>query len=195
MVDKPNPADETVQTFWSGVEGLLSPDDPLRARLREPNVIGIPTFSLQLQDILEGGEPYPVTPTGWRVITGTPETGLLAGDVLSKLEGLDLVSFSRDSRLANFLKQYRDVEELDRVKGAEHFSLSLLSIPGILVDAFILVSGNTTLMVPIRAPVKELELMRPYSVQEFFAKVKPLAVRFQSFNEVRPGVRRDLPQA
>ena len=52
-------------------------------------------------------------------------------------------------------------------------NVSLLRIPGVLVDALVLTGqpGSEDVMVPIRAPDDSFELMRKYTVDEFFSRI------------------------
>ena len=187
------PTDEMMGAFRGGVARFLGPDDPMRIRFSDANVVGVRTVTLTLEDLEKRQERYAVRPTGWRVLAAQPDGSVVGGDIAEQGGQLRMVSFSRDPQLAKLLANLRAVQTLPAIQGDEKFDIVLLRIPGILVDAFLLTSqtGDREFLVPIRMPDNAMELMTAYQIAEFFGRLGPLTQLFRQFDRLEPYAKPD----
>lgn len=135
-------------------------------------------YVLGLQQIVAGDPFGEQNFTGWRYLTDIAPDLAAAGEV-SQTTDDQTPSFSGLSygpRLAKAVRASGTIETLDGVP-AGNYELSLLRIPGLLIDAFWLRSSNTgnDLVVPYDTLTKGLQEMYVYRMDEFLNIVRPLA--------------------
>lgn len=185
---------EVLRAFHAGVDDFLEAEDPVREKLRQAEIIGIPTFSLKLDELVRESRPLNVIPTGWRVLAMDSDGALLlSADIARHSDGVRFASISRDPRAADFATQLKRADEL-APQPDERFDLTLLRIPGVLVEVFVLApqDGSAAVIVPIRAPDETLRLMKRHTVEELVSTITKrqepqlpsLIERFRQFDKV-----------
>lgn len=198
-VRTPQIPEEALAAFHAGLDSFLNPDDPIRSQLGGAELIGLPMYTIGLDEVLRGEQPYQVVPAGWRILASGPEGELIiSADVDRRQERTVLVSVSTDPSAGRLLTSLRETYERAQLIEDE-WDLSFLRIPGVLVDAFALASqgGSPDYLVPVRAPDRTFEPLRRYTVEDFFERIagRPsldgrimpsLADRFLEFDRLRP---------
>lgn len=195
------------------VDGLLdfadSGSPPSQNALPPEAWEGLHVFDLQLQDLRSDAGLGAAAPVGWRFLASQPapailtkplkgkrlgddgpggntqEDGVVAADVVQSASGgkPELVALLRDPRFSRALRAIQDVQNLPQVQDQD-YELRVLRIPGILIEAFWLVSlGNQPdLLVPILSTAPELKRMQPYAANEFLPIARSLAGGFLKFD-------------
>jgi hypothetical protein len=188
---------EILRAFQAGVDDILNENDAVRRRLQAAEVVGVRTFTLGLDEIQRARKPYNLIPAGWRILATDRDGLVVSADVAQSGNQTRVVSISTDPAGGDLAKSLKYVDEL-AAQMPQALTVSLLRIPGVLVDALVLAGqpGTEDVMVPIRAPDDSFELMRKYTVDEFFSRIASppvdrlgepsLLQRFLEFNEVQP---------
>jgi hypothetical protein len=86
------------------------------------------------------------------------------------------------------------MEDSIKVQG-KNFTVSVLRIPGILLEALWLESetDHEVLIVPVTTPTKDtLRLRIPSDASEFLKSVQPLASEFRQFDNFRQKPKEDM---
>ena len=99
-----------------------------------------------------------------------------------------MTNLAQGPRVAEALQAAAAVAALPEVRAAD-YELRLLRIPGLLIEAFWLVSqsGGADLVVPFLTLNKQLQLSRPYPLTDFMNVVQPLATRRLTFDDSQTG--------
>jgi hypothetical protein len=88
----------------------------------------------------------------------------------------------RGPQIAQVLRGARKIEFLREVR-AQDYILQMLSVPGLLVEAFWLKSreGGPDLVVPFYSVSKEIKVKRVYPMDKFLGIARSLAGKFLAF--------------
>jgi hypothetical protein len=176
--------DSAKRALAGGVADFLDLRDPLANELKQGN-LGLHVFSVGLEDIVEGQEIRGAKSVGWRFLTGARLGPAVACDVTERQEGSPKVTgVSRDPLISAAIRATHEIETLPAVREKD-YELRVLRIPGLLIEAFWLVSrtGETDLLVPVLTRSRLLKVMQPYPVAEFLNIVRPLIAKFRQFGE------------
>src|SRR5258708_29536909 len=181
---KPVPSDQTRRALAAGVKDFVNPGDPTGdVLLQAPQ--GLHVFAVGLRDIANGVGIEGAKSAGWRFLAGSPIGPAVSGDVIEREgEAPKMTSLSRDPLVGAAIRATHEVETLPEVR-AHDYTLQVLRIPGLLIEAFWLKSqtGGGDLVVPVLARTRQLQLMRAYPMEEFLSLVKPLTAEFSKFDQ------------
>jgi hypothetical protein len=179
------PSDEARRALVAGAPLFTNNDDAL-ARLLAAAPIGLPLFTVTLDDV--GAKQLKLEPAGWRFLASNAAGNFISGEVTPTKDGrLKLTSISRDPHAADPFYAAKQIEHVRRIEDGE-FTMKVLRIPGILLEALLLESadGNERLVVPVTTPSRDLRLNIVHEVAEFLGTIEPLVTRFRKFDELRP---------
>ncbi len=182
----PIASDSTKRALAAGVADFLDLRDPLANVVKQGN-LGLHVFSVGLDDIAEGQEIRGAKSVGWRFLAGDRLGPAVACDVTERQDGLPkMTAVFQDPLIASAIRATHEVETLPEVR-AKDYELRVLRIPGLLIEAFWLISrtGDTDLLIPVLTRSKLLQVMRPYPVAEFLNIVRPLIAKFRQFGEAQ----------
>jgi len=175
----PPPSDEIRQALQDGLGSFLSSNDPLRmiltgalpGRIRAPQM-----YALKLQDVAAGNVPQP-TLTGTRFLAVGPDGDGIVVNVTAPAPGRPprIGPVQRGPHVAKTLEALENVQPPGQ---SQDVQLSLLDIPGLLLESFWLKpdNGEDDWVVPYRTRIK-LKLQGPYKLADLIEELKPLAVR------------------
>jgi hypothetical protein len=162
---------------------LFTPNDDDAARIGGAN--GIPVFTIGLSQA-EGGMLREVaTLSSWRFLTPEADQSLIAevsvakGDAPPKLAS---VSENRKMLAAMQIASKYMNDSSDQKKG---YTLRVLRIPGILLEALWLHSANDDIVIPTYSKSPELEQGHEYRADEFLKTIQPVIARFRRFDELK----------
>ncbi|MCZ2075191.1 MAG: hypothetical protein HUU41_08570 [Bryobacteraceae bacterium] len=180
------PSDRTRRAILCAPEffrqGDPSPDVLLESRW------GQQVFTLELQDIANGHGLGAAKPTSWRVLAGGETGPAVAASVTQPRSGAapKMTSLGRGAKVERAFRAAQEIERLPEVLERD-YELSVLSIPGLLMEAFWLkpAEGGPELIVPFLTLSRHLESMRRYSAEEFFRIVQPLAKKRLEFDDTQ----------
>ncbi len=145
--------------------------------------LGLLAFTLGLKDIMGPGIGR-ARLEGWRCLMEAPAFPAVACVVTERRPGIRprMTSLMRGRQIAQVLRGARQIESLDEVR-AQDYSLQMLSVPGLLVEAFWLKSQGTgpDLVVPFYSVSKELKLKRAYPMDKFMSIARSMASKFLAF--------------
>ena len=168
------PSSATIQAFRKGLAELTELGRAPRGLPSEsfPQLI----YSITLADVLKGKGMEHAKPMVWEFsVGGSPGPAVLVA--VSKGRKPRVTSIARYPVAIETIRSLRRVRKLPVVK-RNHYELRRLRIPALGVSAFWLKSmenDKADLAVPYRAIHSELQGMRPYTMEEFFAVVRPIA--------------------
>jgi hypothetical protein len=147
------------------------------------------TFHLGLDPIKAGVGAAAAKQAGWRLFVGTDNK--VRGDVRTSPSGWKLAAvFHKDSTHVDMVQhQVRACDCLDRLQEVQNYtySLRLLKIPGLNLEAFWLVAQDAQqedLLVPFREPkgkepyptlIGKLDRPTPFTMTDFLKVIRPLA--------------------
>jgi len=187
----PQPGDEYRQALQAGA-ALFTDNDANLTRLLAAAPIGLHLLTLTLDDI-ERGNLQPQS-AGWRFLASNAEGVFISGEVSPTKKGLRLASVSRNRDSAKPFYVAKQMEDSIKVQG-KNFTVSVLRIPGILLEALWLESetDHEVLIVPVTTPTKDtLRLRIPSDASEFLKSVQPLASEFRQFDNFRQKPKEDM---
>ncbi|MBL8296302.1 MAG: hypothetical protein JNN08_30945 [Bryobacterales bacterium] len=142
---------------------------------------GFNVFTLQIDHLAEGlGAAVQV---GWRFVSPNQDA---AADVVAGKSGdqqprvINLLRYAADDRPLQAVAAVQSLPELNE----SEYELRVLRIPGILLEAFWLVSaeGNRDLLVPVLTRSSRFKRMNAYPVTEFLKIARVLADEFLKFD-------------
>jgi hypothetical protein len=135
-------------------------------------------YVLGLQELVANAVPGEQYQVGWRFVTDIAPDMAIAGDVTqtAATQPPSFAGLSYGPEIAKSLQAIHRIETLATVPDGE-FELGLLSIPGLLVDAFWLRSLNATgdLVVPYDTSAEGIRELHVYQVGAFLDIIRPLA--------------------
>ena len=179
---KTPPPPEFSRALAAGLRDFTGPDDPVRSQPTQ-DWFGLNVFTLQIRHLNEGVGA--ATPAGWRFLSG----GEVAADVVAGKDGElpRMTSLLRDPLVDRAAKAVREVENLPEVARSD-YELRVLRVPGILIEAFWLIStqGGTDLLVPALTKSNRLKRMQAYTVGDFLEIARTLARDFLEFDRIEP---------
>lgn len=190
---KPAPSGTVRQAFVEGItrmtEGSTAPG-AIAARSAvlggaAPNQEAHRVFSMGLQDLADNKGIEAARPSGWRFLASTPAGGAAAGEVSEPAGGQPAMTrLAHGSEVAELLKSAGEVEKLPEVE-AGSYEMRAIEIPALLIQAFWLKSQTASpdLVVPVRSLSKGIELMHPYTADEFLRIVQPMAEERLKFDD------------
>jgi hypothetical protein len=179
--------EETKQALLAGIGDYLSPADPLREELAREKQ-GLKVWVLALEALSNGAGLSGAQQVGWGFLAGRPGVHAIAAQITTS--GVDqkqeLTAVAQGPEVALLIQSIHKVQDVvERQNGS--YELEILRIPGILLEAFWLkASEGPDLIVPFHTMSKELDSLRPYSVDEFIAVARSLADAFRRFDEFYP---------
>jgi hypothetical protein len=180
----PSPGDEYRQALQAGA-ALFTGNNANLSRLLAAAPIGLRLLTLTLDDI-EQGKLKPQS-AGWRFLASNDDGVFISGEVSPTKQGLKLASVSRDPDAAKPFYVAKQLEDSIKVQG-KNFTVSVLRIPGILLEALWLESetDQEVLIVPVTTPTKQtLRLRIPSESTEFLKTIQPIASQFRRFDNFR----------
>ena len=136
--------------------------------------------TLGVPDIANGAGMEAAQWSGCRIFTDYDSTPPLSCDML--IAGGQLRSVSDGPQAAEMMLRFREIQKLDEVK-RNSYELRVLSVPGLLVEAFRLRSltpGEPDLVVPILAMDPRLAPGTPYPADDFLAILREEAQEHQT---------------
>lgn len=140
---------------------------------------GIRVFTIPLRDVVDGGGLVNADPAGWRFLAIVENEGALAVDVVNPAGGGTAVaSLSRHKLIAAAIANWEKLRNSELAR-TEDLELRILRIPAMLTEAFWLRAGDgREFIVPYLVPDPALEVMRPYTREDFIAAARPIAKSF-----------------
>lgn len=165
--------DEVLGAFRDGVNSFLKKDNPLRKRLTDARLVGIPTFTLGLDELMNDARPLNVARIGWR-LSAVGDDGLVLSADIAEREGQQrMVSLSQDPRAPNLEDLLRQMDNR-LADPRQRADISLLRIPGVLVDALIVApeDGGPATVIPISSPGDFFTPLEPLSVEIFLRRLR-----------------------
>jgi hypothetical protein len=181
----PVPTEEARQALRDGAALFTDNDDAL-ARLLAAAPVGLRIFDLTLDDA--GAKQLKLEPAAWRFLASNEAGTFISGEVTRMKDGrLKLTSISRDPDSAKPFYVAKQIEHVRRVEDGK-FTMAILRIPGILMEALLLESedGAERLIVPVLTPARDVRLRIVHEAAEFLETIAPLVARFRKFDELRP---------
>jgi len=178
-LDKLAPSAEVVAALRSQIK-LFTPDDN-DAATRLGAAGGVPVYTIGLTQT-NAATLEIAKLTSWRFFspngdrTLTAEVSVARDDVAPKL-----VSVSHDGK-ADAVRIASKFDSSDRTKG---YTLRVLRIPGILLEALWLHSANDDIVIPTYSKSPELEKERQYRADEFLKRIQPVISRFLKFDQIK----------
>jgi hypothetical protein len=188
---KPTASEAMKQAFVNGLAdfaalGDAAPGDAAPGGVGEAKVWQI--FNVGLPDLAGDVGIKNAKAVAWRFHATDASGAPIACELPETTPDRALMThLSHGPRIAEALQAAAQLETLPQVKAAE-FDLLTLRIPGILVEAFWLKSrgGGTDLVVPYITRSKQLQLGRPYSMNEFLSIVRPIAAKRLAYDDGSP---------
>jgi hypothetical protein len=169
------PPNEVINALREGIPKFIRPNDPdFRILLQDSLRCWQFVFSLGLRDIVANKGIAASKPVGWCSLASTGLDLSVSGFIT--LEQTVLTELSSGPGALQAFQQTREIEHFpELVNGG--YEWVVVSIPGLLVDAFWLRSqmGTPEWIVPYRTLAKELTLMKKYTVDQFLGIVRPMA--------------------
>lgn len=174
------------QALLSGLTEFLDSHDKVGPGLATAKT-GLPVSVLALQDVLDGFRLDKAQPVGWGFLAGGPDSTAVAAQITrSEDDGsLVLTSLAHGPEIALLIKAIQDVALLPQVQ-ADNYSVGIIRVPAILVEALWLKSASTApdLVVTFHTLSANLIANHPYTADEFMDAILPLAETFKAFDQV-----------
>jgi hypothetical protein len=180
----PTPTDEARRALAAGAALFTDNDDAL-ARLLAAAPVGLRLFTLTLDQASTNN--LKTESDGWRFLASNAVGNFISGEVSRSKDGRwKLTSVSRDPKAAEPFYVAKQIEQHSRVQ-AKNFVISVLRIPGILLEALLLQSesDDETLLVPVVTPSKEMRVNIVHESAEFLNSIQPAIARYRKFDEFR----------
>jgi hypothetical protein len=180
----PEPSIEARQALAAGA-ALFTDNDAALARLLMAAPVGLRILTLSLDQA--GANELKPEPAGWRFLASNAAGTFISGEVSTTKDGrLKLTSVSRDLKAAQPFHVAKQIEHLSRVE-AKNYTLNVLQIPGILLEALFLESqdDDEILIIPVATPSRELRLNIVHEAAEFLSSIQPSVARFRKFDYFR----------
>jgi hypothetical protein len=179
---------DVLRAFTSGLGNYVDPSRPLWSVMQK-EYVAHEWYSLVLSGIdkLKGSKIFPeahLLSTGWRFMAtdGDVYGGCHVGSPRTNARPM-LTGFSWDSQVLTFMESLEELKTLPEVGGPVQFELRGLNVRWLHFEAFWLHTdtGVGDLVVPytgfVEGSPNYLELMRPYSVENFLIAIGPCAER------------------
>jgi hypothetical protein len=187
QINKPVPSEQLRQAFLSALPRFLH--DLARIKDVGDVVRGLPAeyaplqvHTLRLDDLVRKADIASAKKAGWRFLAGGKKLGQpVAADVTEPSQDIPpkMTSLSHGPQISEFLQAVLDLLPLVQAEcgAVDSYELRILSIPGILIEAFWLKSpaGDQDLVVPYRNLSRELKGKQVYPMDEFLRIIQPLA--------------------
>jgi hypothetical protein len=175
---------EVLDALRSGLGHFLSHDDPLSTILTRGiggRRVPLEMFALDLHDVAAGNWKN-TKPRGWRFLAVAANGDGIVVDVAAPGGGRParVASVQRGPRAAKILDAVlRATDPANSPDNSAALKVTSLNVPGLLIEALWLMPKNGTdgWAVPFHTLIKQLESTRSYTLQDFIAKIQPLAQR------------------
>jgi hypothetical protein len=168
---------------------FLKPGDPSPSDLANTR-LGLPIFTLGLQQIVRGDGLLAAQQTSWRFLARGASGQTVAADVTARPGATPkMASVWRGPQIENTARARVDVERLPDVK-ARDYELRVLRIPGLRIEAFWLKlpAGDADLVVPFLTLADELRWLQPYPADNFLKIVRAMAEKQLAYEASDPSL-------
>src|SRR5262249_39376670 len=182
-LDDPRALQAFVKGLLLFLDGALNPDQVAGIIRRLPEEYHpLQVYTLKLENLVKDSAIAGAEMAGWRFLAGGQLGPPVAGHLTTsdKDSGWKMTSLSRGPRIADFLqaaiKLIALVPPLEDLQ-SQRYELRMLSIPGLLIEAFWLKSpaGDKDYVVPYNALSGELIEKRVVPMDEFLRTIWNLA--------------------
>jgi hypothetical protein len=178
----PKPSEEAQRALKEGA-ALLTDDDLLARRLIQAPV-GLHLLTMTLSEI--GALPLRPREAGWRFLASDGKGSIISGEVSPTPKGpWRLNSVSRDPAAMAPLQTAEQIERLPDLQGRD-FELSVLRVPGVLLEAIVLKpkGGGDDFIIPVLTPSIELRLSQMYGGGDFISTMQAIVGRFRQLDNL-----------
>lgn len=163
------------RAFRKGLEEMIQMDG---APAGLTGWLALRNFSLTLGQAVSGNGLSGVRPGPWRFVTGSPKGPAVAIVVSNSPRGHRPKMTSMTSGLTA-QKAFDDLEEIEKLPAVRRrqYVLRRLRVAGLVGAYWLAPRGGSAkdLVIPYFSVVPRLKDMKPYSIDEFLARIRPVA--------------------